>query len=132
MFRPYYSLLSKIRNLLLALTPSELLKKILCTGETQMGEEDALTISVFRSNIDCSDSRVRKPFSNLQLQSFHCEENNFGSGTATEKQHDIVNDCIATSDKRFGSIRNDYKSGLQNEMDHKNYTTQGKNTEYQL
>ncbi|KJH43812.1 FYVE zinc finger [Dictyocaulus viviparus] len=119
MFRPYYSLLSKIRNLLLALSPSELLKveKILCTGETQMGEEDALTISVFRSNIDCNDSRVRKPFSNLQLQSFHCEENNFGSGTAAEKQHDIVNDCIATSDKRFGSIRNDYKSGLQNEMD---------------
>ncbi|KAJ1369722.1 hypothetical protein KIN20_031265 [Parelaphostrongylus tenuis] len=100
MFRPYYSLLSKIRNLLLALSPSELLKveKILCTGETQLGEEkNALTMTAFRSNADCNDGRVRRPLSNLQLKNCHCDENSYGSGATVDKQHEEM-DVLAQNE----------------------------------
>lgn len=122
MFRPYFSLLSKIRNLLLTLSPSELLKveKILCTGETQLGEEkNALTMTAFRNNTECNDGRVRKPLSNLQLKGLHCDENSYGSGTAVQKQHedvDALGNCIPNSSKRFGNINDDCKNGVQNEL----------------
>uniref|UniRef100_A0A7I4Z1W7 FYVE-type domain-containing protein n=1 Tax=Haemonchus contortus TaxID=6289 RepID=A0A7I4Z1W7_HAECO len=55
MFRPYYGLLIKIRKLLQALSPRELLKveKILCTGEAQIvGDNDASTMEAFRGNFN--------------------------------------------------------------------------------
>lgn len=123
MFRPYYSLLSKIRNLLLALSPSELLKveKILCTGETQLGEEkNALTMTAFRNNVECNgnEGRVRRPLSNLQLKNCHCDENSYGSGNAMEKHEDmdVLGNCIPTSNKRYGNINDGYKSEVQNEL----------------
>ncbi|KIH63374.1 hypothetical protein ANCDUO_06324 [Ancylostoma duodenale] len=117
MFRPYYSLLSKIRNLLLALTPNELLKveKILCTGETQVTEEkDALTMAAFRSNHDSNDSRTRKPFANLQLKHYQQCDSDYGSGAKTEKTIEKADgDCI--SEKL--EIDEDYESGTQDEVD---------------
>ncbi|PIC18079.1 hypothetical protein B9Z55_024101 [Caenorhabditis nigoni] len=54
MFRPFYSLLVKIRNLLRILTPVELsrLETVLCKGETAVPEDSSskLTMSDFRTN----------------------------------------------------------------------------------
>ncbi|CAI2356924.1 unnamed protein product [Caenorhabditis sp. 36 PRJEB53466] len=54
MFRPFYSLLVKIRNLLRILTPQELtkLETVLCKGETVVPEHSSstLTMSDFRTN----------------------------------------------------------------------------------
>ncbi|EFO82210.1 CRE-LST-2 protein [Caenorhabditis remanei] len=54
MFRPFYSLLVKIRNLLRILTPVELtkLETVLCKGETSVPEDTSstLTMSDFRTN----------------------------------------------------------------------------------
>ncbi|CAL2049907.1 unnamed protein product [Caenorhabditis brenneri] len=57
MFRPFYSLLVKIRNLLRILTPVELsrLETVLCKGETAVPEDPSsstLTMSDFRTNSD--------------------------------------------------------------------------------
>uniref|UniRef100_A0A1I7TIE6 FYVE-type domain-containing protein n=2 Tax=Caenorhabditis tropicalis TaxID=1561998 RepID=A0A1I7TIE6_9PELO len=57
MFRPFYSLLVKIRNLLRILTPIELtrLETVLCKGETAVPEDTSsstLTMSDFRTNTD--------------------------------------------------------------------------------
>ncbi|KHJ95129.1 hypothetical protein OESDEN_04927 [Oesophagostomum dentatum] len=117
MFRPYYSLLNKIRNLLLALTPNELLKveKILCTGETQVTEEkDALTMAAFRSNHDSRESRSRKPLANLQLKHCENEESNCESETTTEKTIEKAEgDCAAEKLE----IDEDYESGTHDEVD---------------
>ncbi|VDO97902.1 unnamed protein product [Heligmosomoides polygyrus] len=106
MFRPYYSLLSKIRNLLLALTPNELFKveKILCTGETQISEErEALTMEAFRSGADINDAHSRKPFSNLQWKNVPPEEDTLGIGSDTvlgkqNQNADSVEGSISTKD----------------------------------
>lgn len=54
MFRPFYSLLVKIRNLLRILTPTELtkLETVLCKGESAVPEDTSstLTMSDFRTN----------------------------------------------------------------------------------
>ncbi|KAK5983987.1 Lateral signaling target protein 2 [Trichostrongylus colubriformis] len=88
MFRPYYSLLNKIRNLLLALTPRELLKveKILCTGETQIVEErDAFTMEAFRSNIDGGESHVCYSVSSLQYEDCKTDEDTYEGSLFVEE-----------------------------------------------
>ncbi|ETN70199.1 FYVE zinc finger [Necator americanus] len=117
MFRPYYSLLSKIRNLLLALTPNELLKveKILCTGETQVAEEkDALTMAAFRSNHESHDLRSRKPLANLQLKRCQSDDNDYGSETVAEK---TIKRTEGDCDTEKLDINADYESGTQDEVD---------------
>ncbi|KAK5986172.1 Lateral signaling target protein 2 [Trichostrongylus colubriformis] len=125
MFRPYYSLLNKIRNLLLALTPRELLKveKILCTGETQIVEErDAFTMEAFRSNIDGGESHVCHSVSNLQHENCKTDEDTYEGSLFVEEgyAHQLKTVCEVAAMEEAEIYNNIARpSFMQREMQNK-------------
>ncbi|WKY17095.1 hypothetical protein Q1695_001594 [Nippostrongylus brasiliensis] len=132
MFRPYYSLLSKIRNLLLALTPSELVKveKILCTGESQIKDEkDALTMEAFRNTADMNDGNARKPLSNAHWKNSAADDGAccIDSSSDMMKENNLMEASVSTSNDQENEERYNMGEEAETEYDECNPEENKKN-----